>query len=97
MGQQVPGQLVRPYQSRRPASRQHFGSRTRNRTIIWSEGRPGYGTHPETIFLGYFRKFRATSGGRVSRNRSHCRGVEPMLLLSKKQLSTNEVSPAYDT
>ena len=97
MGQQAPGQLVRPYQSRRPASRQHFGSRTRDRTMVWSEGRPGYGTRPETIFLSLLHTFRATSGGRVSRGRSHNRGVEPILLLPKKQLSTSEVSPAYGT
>jgi hypothetical protein len=35
----------------RAASRQHFGSRTRDHPLIWSEERPSYGTHPETYFL----------------------------------------------
>lgn len=65
--------------------------------LIWSEGRPGYGTHPETCIIGLFRKFRATGGWRVNRSRSRGGGVEPILLLPKKQLSTNEVSPAYGT
>ncbi len=51
LGQRTPGQLARPYQLRSSPClaaalresnpRPHHG---------WSEGRPGYGTHPETCF-----------------------------------------------